>query len=544
MKLPNQDLSIEQQVEEFDEWLTPQLERVKDTDTFSNELNSVTDAIDKLAEVMNNFQSRKDCTIDKLSSAVIGVSKSLMLGENFFDDTESVRKFIQSTFSLLFIVSGATDNNLKNHFKIKLKQDDFPTNFPKVSGKKTVKFKLEELPDVTKSDAVSKIISSTLVAYSKTYDDIKIKTEPAFNLFHYAELYLKEYASLILCDEEEFYQLWAICSSYITLKEKDERLGKYLINASTIFKVRGSVSATGGHIPEDLLREKLNLMGLERGIDFNLSDVVIGEQVIEEKGQRKPKTRAYDFVLPYERTGWKQHLFIQSQFYAGDSGSVSHKVVDQTTASRNFTREKISEKYGSADHIRFVEYLDGAGYFASLKGDLKHMLKFDDTHSFFQVRSIWIRLRRELQNIGFLTPIEIEHAVIRTPNGSIERIQEILINEGYEDKEIKRCLTYCFEKGLLVKIDDTAKLTPTRLELSRRLFILDIVANNGSAITTKEDRKRSILISGYGSHFGLNKASLSDIFEKQLLYKKPSISDFQNDIEWLLDEGAIEHHTV
>ncbi|WP_140061037.1 hypothetical protein, partial [Vibrio parahaemolyticus] len=73
------------------------------------------------------------------------------------------------------------------------------------------------------------------------------------------------------------------------------------------------------------MREKLIEMGLKPDVDFNTSDVVIGEEMVTEGGKRKKKTRAYDFVLPYKTEGWQPKLFIQSQFYAGDSGSVSHK---------------------------------------------------------------------------------------------------------------------------------------------------------------------------------------------------------------------------
>ena len=104
------------------------------------------------------------------------------------------------------------------------------------------------------------------------------------------------------------------------------------------------------------------------------------------------KTRAYDFVRPFNRPGWEQRIFIQCQFYAGDSGSVSHKNVDQTSTSRIKVRSQCAEPV-------FVEYVDGAGYFASLNGDLKNLLSMDDTTSFFQTRSAAIRLRREFQRI-------------------------------------------------------------------------------------------------------------------------------------------------
>ena len=83
----------------------------------------------------------------------------------------------------------------------------------------------------------------------------------------------------------------------------------------------------------------------------------------------KRKTRAYDFLLPYKTPGWKPSIFVQSQFYAGDAGSVSHKNVDQTKASRSSVLEVDSR-------AQFVEYLDGAGYFSSLNGDLKKIIVY------------------------------------------------------------------------------------------------------------------------------------------------------------------------
>jgi hypothetical protein len=135
------------------------------------------------------------------------------------------------------------------------------------------------------------------------------------------------------------------------------------------------------------------------------------------KGKRKQEPMT---LIPYKIENWepKPKLFIQSQFYAGDSGSVSHKVVDQTQSSRTFTLTK----YPNA---KFVEYLDGAGYYASLRGDLQHMLSFTNTSSFFQVKTILVRLRREFQKIDFLTGIEIQHSILVNKSTTFNEIKKI-----------------------------------------------------------------------------------------------------------------------
>ena len=94
--------------------------------------------------------------------------------------------------------------------------------------------------------------------------------------------------------------------------------------------------------------------------------------------KKKVKTRAYDFALPYKLDQCPRQIFIQSQYYAGDSGSVSPKNVDQTTAARTAAKKIVGKD------ARFIEYVDGAGFFASLNGDLKSLLDMADTTSFIQ----------------------------------------------------------------------------------------------------------------------------------------------------------------
>jgi hypothetical protein len=100
---------------------------------------------------------------------------------------------------------------------------------------------------------------------------------------------------------------------------------------------------------------------------------------------------------------------------------------------------------------RFVEYVDGAGYFSSLNGDLKTLLSKPTTASFFQVRSAAIRLRRELQQVGFLVPLELEHAIFCS-NGTRTNVYQWLIDEGYSEQEIERCLEDCIQRNLLSSI--------------------------------------------------------------------------------------------
>ena len=258
-------------------------------------------------------------------------------------------------------------------------------------------------------------------------------------------------------------------------------------------------------------------------------------EISEEDGEERVrvKTRAYDFILPYHVTGWKPYVFIQSQFYAGDSGSVSHKNVDQTSTSRG----AVLANMGSP---RFVEYVDGAGYFSSLNGDLRKLLNMPTTTSFFQIRSAAIRLRRELQQIGFLLPIEIEHAVFRT-DGSQAKIRKLLTKEGYSPNEINRCLAKCVENGLLLVENGRITIVPARRDAARRYFLMDVAAVHGSPPASPGDRlSGSLMVPGYGPFHGTKLDELAAHALRLASSLKTDWSDptvIMGDVRWLCDQG-------
>jgi hypothetical protein len=538
MRIPPEEIEINEQLAEFDQWLTAKLERIKDSEKFTSEITSLCDCIRHLAPFLDNFSNAAICQIDQLCHAVVRASDDFFTGKDFFEDESRIAAFYDAFFNLLFLTTGATDNNLKNHFLIKLKEDEVEPLIPKREGRlKTIKFQLSLIPSTTKSDLVARLLAACYVGSRVEYSS-HVKTEPVFDLQVYLGVFLKEYIGLILEGSEEVLQFWAICHSYMALNKlsEDIDLGKYLLNSCTIFKVRGSVSASGGHITEDILREKLQAIGLRPELDYNTADVTIGEQEVVEAGKRRRKTRAYDFILPYNIQGWapKAKLFIQSQFYAGDSGSVSHKVVDQTQSSRRFTLEK----YPNA---RFVEYLDGAGYYAALRGDLAHMLTFSDSASFFQVRSILVRLRREFQTIAYLTPIELEHAVLTSEHCTQKKIIEALRTDGYPEEEIRRAQAVSIELGYLSVEGEVFRIAEERLPIARRLLILDMAALNARTITDVErNTQKFLLIPGYGANTGILESDLSKAVCDTVKAIPITPFDFIGDIEWLLDEGVMK----
>lgn len=522
MKLPVPNLSLKEQLAEFDFWITPSIQEIQETDKFASELKKVDVLISKLGEATKDFLSVHSCTPEAIAATCVDLIEKVIAGENKEKDKIiAAKEIIESLCSLLFMVTGKADNNLKCQFPVFLSQTEARTDFPQRKGQSKT-FEYKPLGRTITYEKLSKVIAEALFYFSSCEKLSYLESE--------AKWLLGKYISAILKDEASVQQFWALGKSYYTLKKENPGSEKALLAPIVIFKVRGSVSASGGHIPEDLLRNIMLSWGMERGVDFNLEDRII--EYPESISNNNTKTRAYDFLLPYRTQGWQHHIFIQCQFYAGDSGSVSHKVVDQTQASRPLTQKLFPE-------ARFIEYLDGAGYYSSLNRDLKHMLGMSTTKDFIQVRSAHIKLRRELQDIGFLTPVDIEHAVFRTTNGNENEAIEILTLEGYSQDEIFRALNRSLVRGIILKDGDKLIVTEERVEFAKRLFIVDLIAIIGEPIDKSSGNKGNALIPGYGELFGGRLTEISNKLDEYAPNSNYSRNEFIECITWLVEEEIV-----
>jgi hypothetical protein len=470
MKLPVQETPTDlvEQLAEFDIWITPSLGEIRDTERFQNELDKVVAVFDALTQSTNNFHSISECSSEAVTEALLRLTDHKSI--------EEASNLLKGAASLLYLSTGKSDNNSKCQLPLHLRDAAKWRTYPAVRFKKGVSNILQTaLPRVLKSDNYMSLVAQL----SGHKEDQK--------------RLLQEFVRFILSDDGYVAQLWSIGHSYVGLKAFNRE--RDLLTPLVIFQVRGSVSASGGHTPEQVLRERFHEWGLVKGVDYNLIDVKSDDVAV------LVKTRAYDFVLPYKTSGWTQQVFIQSQFYAGDSGSVSHKNIDQTKTSRSSVQDKIPNAI-------FIEYVDGAGYFSSLQGDLKHLLKMPTTYSFVQVRSTPIRLRRALQSIGFLTPLEVEHAVACT-TGTEAEVRELLIKEGYNEDEVRRCLVHAMEVDAIKQNGLRLEITVERRSIARRYMLLDSVAKFGTKLSsTGSPLTGFLMVPGYGPFYGLKLVDL------------------------------------
>jgi hypothetical protein len=346
LPIPNRDLSRD--LKEFDIWITPSLGEITETDKFKEELARVTLIFEELGQATGYFQDERHCE----PSAIAQTFSKIANGQG----KEKRAELFKSLASTLYLVTGKSDNNSKCQFPLFLRDVARWNTLPSVTSRRggTI-IEQRPLPRTIKSDDFMNLVA----AIESSSDESRL---------------LEQFVSFLLMGENAVRQFWSLGFSYYALKNFERGYERNLLSPIVIFKVRGSVSASGGHKPEAILRGYLENWGLIPGEDFNLADVIV-----DGNGQdRDKKTRAYDFVLPYLTPGWspewEDRIMMQSQFYAGDSGSVSHKNVDQTQTSR----DRVLQKFKGT---KFVEYVDGAGYFSSLNSDLRKILAMSGASS-------------------------------------------------------------------------------------------------------------------------------------------------------------------
>lgn len=522
MKLPVSAFNLASALQEFDVWITPSLGEIRDTKKFELEMQRIVYIFNILSDATGNFNNVRDCVPSNIASMIVKSIKNLK--------TEEQINILQSLASAMYLVSGKSDNNVKCQLPIYLRDKCIQLFTTKMNKEKNG-VEVKAVPIKNKRTLTS-VDYMNIIGSLKPFPDIQ-------------ERLLHEFIAFILSDEKYISQLWCIGNSFTRLKSINKE--RDLLSPLVIFQVRGSVSASGGHGPEEMLRSRLSEWGLQEGIDYNRNDVIVESSygtIIEdeEDGQsndetNQKKTRAYDFVLPFRTDGWHPRVFIQSQYYAGDSGSVSHKNVDQTASSR----PRVLQIYKDAI---FVEYVDGAGYFSSLNGDLKKLLAMPTTADFFQIRSSSIRLRRILQSIGYLTTIEIEHAVFMT-NGKIGDVIGMLLTDGYTEKEVMRSIKSSVDRGLININDDVINICPERLTMARRYFLLDTIAKFGNSIPAGQNLAGTIIIPGYGPFYGKsaelvvkNALDIAPILKEQ--WSEPTV--LLSDIGWVCKSGSAISH--
>lgn len=550
MKLPYPKLGLDAAIAEFDFWVTPALSELRDTPRYQREMRRVRAVLDLFKDLALQFtpqQVRQVPLGEIIADRYLAVVMQKITTADPAEAQQTALADLDALAATLFLVTGKSDNNAKCQFPLFLRAQLGWKTLPSPRRKRgVVTFQQQRIPRVLKSVDYMSRVASLLALGSDSSRQDRERT---------ARVHLCEFVGFVLSDENSRDQFWSVLRCYIELANIGGR-PEALLAPLVAFQVRGSVSASGGHEPEELLRARMTEWGLERDVDFNIADVVLdveagrlheddaaADEENEEENEaaaaaERKKTRAYDFVLPFRTAGWSPRIFVQSQFYAGDSGSVSHKNVDQTSTSRGNATVLVARAWPDSPLPRFIEYVDGAGYVASLNRDLKTLLSMNDTEGFTQVRTSPVRLRSQLQQIGFLTPLELEHALLRA--GDREAAVEVLKTEGYSPAEIDRCIDKSLALGISV-LDGNGELAVSadRRDLARRYLLLDVIACGSNELVGGDELKGVVFVPGFGAYFGMTLDQLGETVNRDYAHIWTTAASVTTDLAWLCERGFV-----
>jgi hypothetical protein len=120
MKLPVPALDIATQLLEFDMWITPSLGEIRDTERFRQELDTIAAIFDAMGVATNNFENLQDCAPTSLAEIFVKLASSKAQQQEKEPGTnkKNVQKLFEALASVLFLVSGKSDNNAKYRFDV------------------------------------------------------------------------------------------------------------------------------------------------------------------------------------------------------------------------------------------------------------------------------------------------------------------------------------------------------------------------------------------------------------------------------------------
>ena len=105
MKLKHLKQETNERLLEFDTWITPTLEEISDTDKYKSELEDTKRWLDVLALENDNFSSPS-----LINSKTI--TYGILRGVSELEKSDKISR-VTSAASLLFLVTGKSDNNCK-----------------------------------------------------------------------------------------------------------------------------------------------------------------------------------------------------------------------------------------------------------------------------------------------------------------------------------------------------------------------------------------------------------------------------------------------
>jgi hypothetical protein len=292
----------------------------------------------------------------------------------------------------------------------------------------------------------------------------------------------------------------------LSIIKNNAELGGDFLKYTIRYDSRGSDAHKRGKIAEEIVRKKLEELGFERNVDFNITDwdtkVALSIRLEEEikknpgkKSQIEAKiselkkmqiNREADIIL----TKQFPSLFIQSSFYGSDVASIADGTVNELDEERKLIG--IANTVINNDKIEFIGLIDGPGWAYSISFQrLNRVLDAVDSH--FGLRTITTKLRKTLHEKNLTCPVDFEVALMIKGGKTNDEDLIRTVNEFYNipiitlKEELEK-----WKKREKFDIDgEYIKLKNERKKITKKTFVMDL-----AYLHADEDKSGEIVMPG------------------------------------------------
>jgi len=275
----------------------------------------------------------------------------------------------------------------------------------------------------------------------------------------------------------------------LSIIKNNAELGADFLKYTIRYDARGSDAHKRGKIAEEKVRKKLEEFGLDRNVDFNITDwdtkTALSIRLEEEKKRNSGKipqveakiselkkmqiNREADLIL----TKQFPSLFIQSSFYGSDVASIADGTVNELDEERKLI--EIANTIIEDSKIEFIGLIDGPGWAYSISFQrLNRILDAVDSH--FGLRTITTKLRKTLHEKNLTCPVDFEVALMIKGGKTNDEDLVKTVNEFYNIpiKILKEELDKWKKRQKFDMDGEYIKLKTERKKIARKTFVIDL----------------------------------------------------------------------
>ncbi len=285
--------------------------------------------------------------------------------------------------------------------------------------------------------------------------------------------------------------------------KEEPTMGEKILEQLIKFDQRGAKASKRGSAAEEITRKKFEEFGLERNIDFNLTDFFSKELIIkqlEKSVNSTNKIQIQNKINKIKNTDLDRQadlllflddpaIIIQSSYYNSDTASIAAGTRDQNQAELEIITT--ANEVMDTNKILYVGLIDGVGFHSIDRKRYESLI--ESVEEYFGLRTTSTKLRKSLHNVERTVPIDFEVALFLNNEETTEEelIKTVKKLYGIPDEKIIKDLKKWKNRNKFENNLDKIKLKTERVDLAKKFCVLDI-----AYLLAEKDKEGKIIVPG------------------------------------------------